>query len=370
LLYFIRSSGHSVYKTGQQCVEPERRLQKGSTLSTQMEAPFPKSTSSTEKCKRLHEVVSPDDSMAILINADPDAIASALALKRIFWRKAKRIDIYHINKIERADNLALIQLLNVRLHPIRKLKQSDYTKFAIVDSQPGHNEEFARFSFDIIIDHHPKTDKLAAQFIDIKEDYGANATILTEYLRAEKIQPSPRLATVLFYGVKTDTNNFVRESAANDINAFRYLYRYANLNIIKKIESSEMTKKTLSSFKTAMDNLRLVENTATIYMGKVDNADILVIVADFFMKMAEVTWSIVSGLHNQSLVVIFRNAGFRRDAGKLAQKMFGDLGSAGGHRSAARAEVPYQKIPADDKNEPDLEQFVLSRIKERRQDLV
>jgi nanoRNase/pAp phosphatase (c-di-AMP/oligoRNAs hydrolase) len=131
-----------------------------------------------------------------------------------------------------------------------------------------------------------------------------------------------------------------------------------------------MTKKTLSSFKTAMDNLRLVENTATIYMGKVDNADILVIVADFFMKMAEVTWSIVSGLHNQSLVVIFRNAGFRRDAGKLAQKMFGDLGSAGGHRSAARAEVPYQKIPADDKNEPDLEQFVLSRIKERRQDLV
>jgi len=335
-----------------------------------MAAPFPKSTSSTEKCKRLHELVNPDDSMAILINADPDAIASALALKRIFWRKAKKIDVYHINKIERADNLALIQSLNVDLHPIRKLKQSDYTKFAIVDSQPIHNEEFARFTFDIIIDHHPKTDQLAAQFIDIKEEYGANATLLTEYLRAERIKPSPRLATLLFYGIKTDTNNFVRESAANDINALRYLYRYANLNIIKKIESSEMTKKTLSSFKTAMDNLRLVKNTAIIHMGKVDNADILVIVADFFMKMAEVTWSIVSGLHNQNLVVIFRNAGFRRDAGKLAQKMFGDVGSAGGHRSAARAEIPYQKIAADGQVAPDLEQFVLGRIKKRRQDLV
>jgi len=336
----------------------------------QMEAPFPKSTSSVEKCKRLHEVVGSDDSMAILISADPDAIPSALALKRMFWRKAKRIDIYHINKIDRADNLALIQLLNVNLYPIRKLKDSDYTKYALVDSQPIHNDEYRRFSFDIIIDHHPKTEKIAAQFIDIKEDYGSNATILTEYLRAERIKPSPRLATALFYGIKTDTNNFVRESAANDINAFRYLYKYANLNIIKKIESSEMTKKTLSSFKTAIDNLRLVHHTASIHMGKVGNADILVIVADFFMRMAEVTWCIVSGLHNQNLVVIFRNAGFRRDAGKLAQEMFGDLGSAGGHRSAARAEIPFEKIASDSKKTSDLEQFVLSRVRKRRQDLV
>ena len=55
-----------------------------------MDHPFSKSISYTEKCKRLLEVVSPEDTLAVLINADPDAIASALALKRFFWRKVKK----------------------------------------------------------------------------------------------------------------------------------------------------------------------------------------------------------------------------------------------------------------------------------------
>jgi hypothetical protein len=63
---------------------------------------------------------------------------------------------------------------------------------------------------------------------------------LTEYLKASKVNPSPRLAAALFYGIKTDTNSFVRPTVSNDIKAFRYLYEYANLNNIKKIEFSEM----------------------------------------------------------------------------------------------------------------------------------
>ena len=55
-----------------------------------MDHPFSKSVSVTEKCKRLQEIVSPDDTLAVLINADPDSIASALALKRFFWRKLKK----------------------------------------------------------------------------------------------------------------------------------------------------------------------------------------------------------------------------------------------------------------------------------------
>jgi hypothetical protein len=54
---------------------------------TLMDQPFSKSVSYTEKCKRLLDVVTPDDTLAILINADPDAMASALALKRLFWRE-------------------------------------------------------------------------------------------------------------------------------------------------------------------------------------------------------------------------------------------------------------------------------------------
>ncbi len=57
-----------------------RDFEEDPDMNSLMDHPFPKSTSSTEKCKRLLEVVSPEDRLCILIDADPDAMASALAL--------------------------------------------------------------------------------------------------------------------------------------------------------------------------------------------------------------------------------------------------------------------------------------------------
>ncbi|MEW6665467.1 MAG: DHH family phosphoesterase [Thermodesulfobacteriota bacterium] len=328
-----------------------------------MDHPFPKSVSSTEKWKRLLDVVSQEDTVAVLINADPDAMSSALALRRLFWRKVRKTLIYHINIIKRADNLALIKLLKIKQQHIRKLDPSVITKWALVDSQPSHHELLAKYEFDIIIDHHPFVPGTTAEFMDIKEEYGANATLMTEYLRAAKIKPSPRLATALFYGIKTDTDDFVRTSTQSDINAFRYLYPFTNINIIKIIESSEMSRQTLAKFRTALENLIYLKDMAFIHMDKISDPDILVILADFFLKLVDATWCVVSGVYGQKLIVIFRNAGFRLDAGKVAQRLFGEWGSAGGHKSAARAEVPLQEIAPDSEPTPDLRQFVLAKLK-------
>lgn len=327
-----------------------------------MDHPFPKSVSVTDKARKLISILNPEDTLAILINADPDAIASALALKRIFWRRVKKVGLYRINAIKRADNLAMVKLLKVNLQHVRKLTASEYNRWAIVDSQPHHDSNFEKHRFDIIIDHHEVGPRSQAEFVDIKEDYGATCTLMVEYLRALKIKPSPRLATALFYGIKTDTENFVRPTTASDINAFRYLYPVANIPIIKKIESSEMTKKTLDGFRGALERFELIRNRAFVHMGKVNDPDFLVIIADFFLKMAEASWSIVSGVHGQKLIVIFRNAGFRRDAGKTAQKLFQEWGNAGGHKSAARVEIPLQNLGISGEKDEAVRQFVRDRI--------
>jgi nanoRNase/pAp phosphatase (c-di-AMP/oligoRNAs hydrolase) len=328
-----------------------------------MEHPFPKSTATGEKLKKLLERVGPDDTVAILINADPDAMSSAMALQRLFWRRVKKTRVFRTNVIKRADNLAMIKLLNVKQQHIRKLDPARINKWAIVDSQPHHQDALSKFRFDIIIDHHPPSVDSVAGFVDIREEYGATATMMTEYLRTAKIAPSPRLATALFYGIKTDTDNFVRASIPNDIDAFRYLYHYTNIHIVKMIESSELTRKSLASFRTALENLVFFQDKAFIHMGKVTDPDILVILADFFLKLVESTWCIVSGVYGQKLIVIFRHAGFRLDAGKVAEKLFGQWGSAGGHKSAARAEIPLEAIPVASQEEPLLGEFVLNQIK-------
>ncbi|MBN2059378.1 MAG: DHH family phosphoesterase [Deltaproteobacteria bacterium] len=331
--------------------------------TTIMNHPFPKSTSMAERYKRLIESFNQDDSVAILINADPDSIASAMALKRLFWRRVRKTEIYRINTIKRLDNLALIRLLNIKHKHIRGLNSAEISGWAIVDSQPAHNELFGRYNYDVIIDHHPYDSTSRAPFVDIREEYGANSTIMTEYLKSAGIKPSPKLATALFYAIKTDTDNFVRSSAPSDINAFRYLYPFANINMIKKIEASEISRKNLDHFRIALENLRFVKDRALINMGKIQDPDILVIIADFFLKMAEATWSIVTGIYGNKLIIIFRNAGFRLDAGKVARKLFGQLGSAGGHSSAARAELSLNDMKKVLNETHGIEQFMMEKIK-------
>ncbi len=329
--------------------------------------PVSKPLASAEKVHRLREVVGPEDTLAIVINADPDAMASAIAFQRLFWRRVKKVLIYRVNSIQRTDNLAFIKLLRIKQRHIRSINPSTITKWALLDSQPHHHEAFRKLPIDIIIDHHPVDPASKAAFVDIRENYGANSTIMTEYLSAAKIRPSQRLATALFYGIKTDTDNFVRASVVNDVSAFRYLYQYTNMHIVKKIESSEMTKKTLASYKIALERLIFCKDMAIVHMDEVENPDILVVMADFFLRLAEATWSIVSGINKDRLIIILRNAGFRGDAGKTAQRLFGGWGaSAGGHKDSARAEIPMGNLLKETKSEFDPGQFVLNTLKASR----
>ena len=60
--------------------------------------------SAAEKLRRLQSQFAGEDQVLILINADPDAIASAIALKRLLWRKVAGVTIAHTNVITRPDN--------------------------------------------------------------------------------------------------------------------------------------------------------------------------------------------------------------------------------------------------------------------------
>jgi len=181
-------------------------------------------------------------------------------------------------------------------------------------------------------------------FLDIRPDYGATSTILTEYLIAAKIKPSRALATALIYGIKTDTQNFERQSREEDVRAFHYLYDKVYQGILRKIEISDLSLKDLTYFCEAIKNKTVVKNRIYTHLSKAPSADILVILADFLLKVHDISWSIVSGVVNKVLVVIVRNDGYRKNAGKSVQKAFSPWGSAGGHRAAARAEIPLENL--------------------------
>jgi len=322
--------------------------------------------SNTEKLRRFYDQFAHDDHVLIVINADPDAIASAMAVKRLLWRKVAGVTISNINVIKRPDNIAMIRLLGVNLVPVKDIVKDCFSRFVMVDSQPDHNELFSRFPMDVIIDHHPET-VVHARFLDIRSKYGATASIMTEYLRAAKIKPSKKLATGLFYAIKTDTDNFVRQTLIEDVRAFQFLYRHANLNLVSKIERSELRLDFLKYFEIALANRRIRKGRAFSHVGPVVNPDVCVLLADFFMRISSVDWSIVAGLYGNKLVLILRNDGLRKDAGKVAKESFGELGSAGGHKSMARAEIHLEvlKDEVNYENNKMLLKWIIRRVEKK-----
>ena len=322
--------------------------------------------SAAEKLRRFYDQFEGDDSVLIVINADPDAIASAMAVKRLLWRKVSSVTISNINLIKRPDNIAMIRLLGVNLVHIQDIDKTRFNRIVFVDSQPDHSESFAGFIPDVIIDHHPDTGA-DAPFVDIRPKYGATASIMTEYLRAAKIKPSAKLSTGLFHAIKTDTDNFERQTLIEDVRAFQFLYRHVNIHLARKIEQSELRLDFLKYFKSALENRRMRKGRVFAHLGPVVNPDVCVLIADFFMKISSVNWSIVSGLYDKKLVLVFRNDGLRKDAGKVAKQGFGQIGSAGGHKSMARAEIPFTHLKevVDYKDDKKLLRWIINKIEKR-----
>jgi len=321
-------------------------------------------TSASEKLRRLLGLFSREDRLLIVINPDPDAMASAMALKRLLWRQVSAVTIAYIGNITRPDNLAMIRMANLDLLPLNKVDPAQFSRYAIVDSQPNHHKDFERINFDIILDHHPDTGAKVS-FADIRPNYGATSTIMTEYLRAAKIKPSARLATALSYGIKTDTLNFQRKALMEDVNAFQFLFRHVNVYMAQKIEQAEMNLDFLKYYHKALEVMSVRRQRIHAYLGPVRNPAVCVSIADFFMKIHDIAWAIVSGTYQGNLIIIVRNDGVRKDAGKLLGKKFGQLGSAGGHKTMARAEIPLQNLKGlvDYKKNKVLSRWIIRTLK-------
>lgn len=297
------------------------------------------------------EMFDKDDSVLIVINADPDAMASAMAVKRLLRYRVQNVTIGYPNEIRRMNNLEMVKRLKIPLERLQTLKISEYDKYILLDSQPAHHPCFEKVSFDVVIDHHPVTIERDAHFIDIRPNYGATSSIMVEYLRAAGIKPSVALATALFYGIKVDTQNFEKRAQLADGISFRYLFNIANLNLVRKFELTDLRRSELKYFKNALNEYKVRKGKAYVHIGRVWSPDILVIIADFLNHVDQFSWVLVSGIHGERLVVIMRCDGYRKNAGNFAARIFGKLGSAGGHREAARAEVPLKNLELEENAE-------------------
>jgi nanoRNase/pAp phosphatase (c-di-AMP/oligoRNAs hydrolase) len=293
------------------------------------------------RIEQMRHLLAGKDRVGILLqdDPDPDAMASGLALRSLLGRTRATAPLLSFGRVTRPENLAMVEALEIEVDQVTAEELRAYDALAMVDVQPAFCEE-ALPQVAVVIDHHPEAKGWRAPFRDVRPTYGATSTIMTEYLRAAEVKITERLATALFYGIKTDTLHLERSGTRADMEAFAYLYQFANHNILRRIERPELPLDALDALGDALVHRTIIHGALFAHLGRVSRPDLIPQFADLCLQVKGIEWSVVSGLTGDEVHISVRNVGYVRAAGDVVQAAFGELGSAGGHRSAAKAVIP------------------------------
>ena len=319
------------------------------------------------KLKRLKNVLKDCKRLAIFThdNPDPDAISSAMALREIAKHFGVAADILYYGEIAHQQNRAMVNLLNVEMLKASEVDLSIYDKFALVDSSGiGVNNSIPEdITLSIIIDHHP-AESVEAEYYDLRNDVGATATILTQYIQDLKIVPTRMLATALFFGIQTETEEFKKNTRTADFLAAAFLYPFVDNELIEKMEGPALSTETLDVIGTAIKNREIFSSFLISFAGFINDRDTLPQAADFLLKLEGISTVLVFGIMKDAVYISARNRDVRINIGEVLKKAFGDVGSAGGHAHAAGGKIPLG-IFGDVTDKQTLAKLVTEAIKRR-----
>ncbi|MDH5565697.1 MAG: DHH family phosphoesterase [Myxococcales bacterium] len=291
-------------------------------------------------------LLAPREKVGILLqpDPDPDGLAGGYALRALLGRKAPTAPLISFGEVKRPENVAMVRALGIEVRTVKPEELDEFDAIALVDVQPtvfGDNPPARVLSVDVVIDHHPERTGYDAVIRDIRPNYGATATILTEYLRAAEIEMHPRLATALTYGIKSDTQLLGRETSRQDMAAFAYLHAIASPALLRRIERPALPSDGLRSLGRALSRSQVIDGIHVLVLGRV-REDVIPQVADLGLQAEGAEWAIAAGIVGSDLVFSVRNVGYVRAAGEVVRAVVEGLGVGGGHRSMAKGIIPLK----------------------------
>ncbi|KZN25732.1 phosphoesterase [Haladaptatus sp. R4] len=323
----------------------------------------------TDRCDSLLSVLDGAESLSVVChnNPDPDSISSALALAAIAESASVAdVDLYYSGEITHQQNRAMVNLLDVDLCPFSEecLDSTDLMGF-VDHAVPGQNNRVPDgYVPDIVIDHHPN-ESVEGVHVDHREEIGATASILTEYLVELDMELDARLATALLFGIRRETLEFTRDATEAEYTNARYLHPHADVDLLRRLSDSLFTHETLDSIADAIQN-RVVKGSHLVsHAGRTTERDTLPQAADYLLNLEGISTTLVFGIIDETIHLSARTRNPRVHAGTLVTEAFGDIGSVGGHRAMAGGAIPLGLFGALDDRDDVLVELVSEVLTER-----
>ncbi|MBD1399191.1 DHH family phosphoesterase [Pelovirga terrestris] len=297
-------------------------------------------------------------------NPDPDSIAAAVALRHLLIVKTgQNAVLTYGGVIGRSENRNMVEQLEIPMIPISELELKQFQVVCMVDTQPntGNNSWPAALPVHFIIDHHrPKSDLSKVCWVDIRESYGASATILYEYLVAQGVAINTRLATCLYYAIKSETQDLGREWSKADRDAYLKLLPLANNRILFKIIHPQVSSAYFCAFRQAIDSARIYDSALVFNLCRIDNPDLVAELADFLLRHKGINYVLGMGWFDDTQILSMRSLDPDAKLGLVIQEMVAGLGTAGGHGMVAGGQIRTMNNQA--KAQQELEEILTRRM--------
>jgi nanoRNase/pAp phosphatase (c-di-AMP/oligoRNAs hydrolase) len=191
-----------------------------------------------------------------------------------------------------------------------------------------------------MIDHHDRGNTSStAQFVDIRSEVGASATLLTEYLQISGLEIPSWLATALFYGIKTDTMGLGRGASLVDAAAYFFLQPKVDVEALVEIERAQVPATYFKSLNAAMEATHVYDNLVISYLGLMSYPDLGAEIADLLLRLQGTKWVLCFGVFANELILSVRSRSSKIGAGAFVRHIVGDLGPAGGHGTMAGGQI-------------------------------
>jgi nanoRNase/pAp phosphatase (c-di-AMP/oligoRNAs hydrolase) len=293
------------------------------------------------------------------VQPDPDSLGSMLGLAHLVEYMLDRpTRLTRDGLISRAENRAMVELLDIELEPIEDVTFSPGEAVVMVDSQPNTG----RHNFDpdcnlfAVIDHHDTPGELDnIPYVDVRHGLGATCSIVTSYLIEQDVPLPVRLATGLLYGIETELTGYPREASSLDDNALLYLYPLADKDLVARIRNARLPQSYFECLLQALQSSFIYDRLIISWVNELPQPELAAEVVDFLIRFEEVDWAVCAGVHQDQLILSVRSAVRGSRAGEILRQVVGKRGKAGGHdrraggaiRLASTAQSAVEEIQSE-----------------------
>jgi nanoRNase/pAp phosphatase (c-di-AMP/oligoRNAs hydrolase) len=297
-------------------------------------------------------------------NPDPDCLASAMALRHLLAMKlSKDAVITFSGMIGRSENIAMAKELEITLIPLEMVNLDEFSVVCMLDTQPGtgNNSLPADRRVDIVIDHHPLREaSKKCRWLDIRDDYGVTATILYEYLVAQNIHIGTKLATALFYAIKSETQDLGREANLPDRDAYFRLFPVANKRLLYGITHPKLPAEHFRTMHRGVENSKIYGKLLVVNLQAICFPEVVSEIADYLIRLEGIETVLGMGHYNDEVILSIRTSNTLLNAGEVIRRLVAGRGTAGGHGMMAGGKL--DNVPFDPVALKEVEDFLTQRL--------